>query len=285
MPGNCCICGCELEGFRRDPLPVCAKPCCRYRYGVLPRNQVCVECGQPLKRHERGMAACSAQSCRFAVLKKRLLETQTAEALAHVELRGAAARRKALRDPETFPIVALPTQRNPLGRVGTRRTREFRQHVETLVAQAFALNQALPAEPARQSCAPVASSPAGQLTRRACTLCKGQCCISGGHNQAWVTADTISRYRREHPGVSASEMVSAYIGAIGSRTYRHSCIYHGRHGCSLSRELRSDTCNNYYCTPVRQFHEQASGASPARAFLVFQNTHGDLKGCFVEKGA
>lgn len=200
------------------------------------------------------------------------------------ELRAStAARKRKLRDLETFPIIALPSQRNRLRRVAAGRKQAFRKYLENLVERVFAAAPTRPAAPEEQTSAPCASSPAGRLTTRACTLCKGQCCVSGGRNNAWIKLETIVRYRDAHPDGSAHEIVNTYMAAIGSRTYQPSCIYHGSHGCTLSRELRSDTCNNYFCIPVREFHAQAPETADARAFLVFQDRAGAQRGRFVEE--
>jgi hypothetical protein len=48
-----------------------------------------------------------------------------------------------------------------------------------------------------------------------------------------------------------------------------SCINHGATGCSLPREMRSDTCNDYFCNPMRAWQARcASGERPLGAFVI-----------------
>ena len=48
-----------------------------------------------------------------------------------------------------------------------------------------------------------------------------------------------------------------------------SCIFHGEHGCGLARELRSDTCNNYFCGPMHEWiGRPAATAAPLTAVIV-----------------
>ena len=38
-----------------------------------------------------------------------------------------------------------------------------------------------------------------------------------------------------------------YLEHVPPVTYRDSCIFHGKQGCTLDRSLRADVCNTYYC--------------------------------------
>ena len=48
---------------------------------------------------------------------------------------------------------------------------------------------------------------------------------------------------------------SIYLGKLGGTTYRGSCIYHGAAGCELPREMRSDTCNGFYCADLARLDQ------------------------------
>ena len=90
----------------------------------------------------------------------------------------------------------------------------------------------------------LASNPS--ILDQACARCRGHCCRNGGE-EAYLTEDTIRRYLHEHPGTRPLDLLEAYLARVGHETFEGSCIFHGPTGCTLSREMRSDTCNGYFC--------------------------------------
>jgi hypothetical protein len=105
---------------------------------------------------------------------------------------------------------------------------------------------------------------------RVCAFCQGWCCRSGG-DHAYLTVDTLRRYLAAHPGRRPRDVLADYLGRVGHKTYRGSCVYHGPAGCGLPREMRSDTCNDYYCTGLDRFREAVGDVAPARAAVVSQS--------------
>jgi hypothetical protein len=81
----------------------------------------------------------------------------------------------------------------------------------------------------------------------ACSLCKGSCCTSGG-NDAFLSESTMTRVRRTNPELDIVEVAHLYIQRVPDEGYEESCVFHGRKGCTLDRSLRSDVCNDFFCT-------------------------------------
>lgn len=282
---GCCICGQMLGVVRLWPAPVCARPRCRFQYSRLPPDSLCSECGVPLHEGERRARHCAQRSCTFSAARKLVEATRAAREKSRAELRETLAARRGLRDAQRYDIIAVPSQRAPLTRLSEGRKRDFRRQLEALVERVCAAP--LQAPPLSDNAAkPLAASPAvAQVLGAACAQCKGHCCVGGGTHLAWLKAETIARYVDEHPGTTGPEIVAAYMSAIGSRSYRDSCIYHGRQGCTLPRALRSDTCNRFYCQPLKEFAAQATDAGPVRVFLVVRTSKGQDRGSFVESQA
>jgi hypothetical protein len=54
-----------------------------------------------------------------------------------------------------------------------------------------------------------------------------------------------------------------YLERIPATGYDGSCIFHGEHGCTLDRSLRSGVCNVYYCDMLGRFVDNADKATSA----------------------
>lgn len=154
--------------------------------------------------------------------------------------------------------VVVPRYAGVLAPVTTERRRELRAHLlrtlRTLGARYR--DEATPATPLR----PEPQGFPGTVAHAACTLCRGYCCRGGGE-RAYLDERDFARVRRTLPELSASALVHAYLHRVPEKAHAGSCIFHGRHGCTLPRTLRSDVCNSYFCAGLRDFlHAQdASG--------------------------
>jgi hypothetical protein len=70
-----------------------------------------------------------------------------------------------------------------------------------------------------------------------------------------------------------------YGAAIPDDTVEQSCIFHGARGCALPRELRSHTCNDYFCRPVRDW---IGRAAPQEAAVVIMMGDQVLRSALIE---
>lgn len=104
-----------------------------------------------------------------------------------------------------------------------------------------------------------------------CATCRGWCCRQGG-THAFLTADRIRRLLRERPDLDPDDVPALYEGYLGPRHLRGGCVFQGESGCRLPRELRGDTCNEYFCPDLvqvrRQWRKPGSGDDQHRFVAV-----------------
>lgn len=89
-----------------------------------------------------------------------------------------------------------------------------------------------------------------RLNGSACGTCGGLCCNLGG-DQAFLNVSKFTEVFAAQPDAGPEEIVDEYIAKIPTETFLDSCIFHGLHGCGLSKQQRSVTCNRYLCSSLQ----------------------------------
>lgn len=169
-----------------------------------------------------------------------------------------------------------------MSRLPRRRLALFRAHLEALAPAALTLarNSGDDVQAAATGVASTHSS-ADTIAARGCGKCRGYCCATGARTHAWLRVETLAAFVRTAPTMTAPALVERYLSFVGERTSRNSCVYHGRRGCTLPREMRADVCNEYFCPPLIALRAQTADDGPARAFLVTVEADGSSRGKFV----
>jgi hypothetical protein len=270
----CVICGTPLTLLDAVTRPTCRSSTCRWRYATMPDSQKCRVCGRPLALAERVGRLCGREACRDARMREwrdwrehRREEDRELRAQAEA-LRAERAAALGIPDPETYAVALTPAfVGGGLVPVPRERRRALREHLTRVATAAFEKPDAgSPEQPDPQ--APSAVSPAvGQLLCAACATCGGHCCRNGSE-RAYVSADTIRRVMREEPGLTVNAVVARYLRRVGKVSHDRSCIYHGPDGCTLTREMRSDTCNRYFCGELTQLKRSVEKGATSRVFLT-----------------
>jgi hypothetical protein len=285
------ICGAPHVGPDERARPVCQNAACRWRYDTAPRRQGCLVCQRPLVVAELALGVCSSDRCRrawFVERPQRLRREQRAamDAQAH-ELRQRAGRTLHVAEPETYAVAIIPGFAERMGRLPRGRRVAFRFRLRELVEEAFAPSStdapsrtAEPAEPPP----PEPSAEAAAVLGAACARCRGYCCRGGG-THAYLSAATIRRYRDAHPEQGPAEVATAYEARLPERSFRGSCVFHGARGCTLSREMRSDICNRFFCEGLRDFKDALVPGEPVRAFVASATAGQVHAGAFVDRDA
>ncbi len=67
--------------------------------------------------------------------------------------------------------------------------------------------------------------------------------------------ETIFRYMSGHPDQKPRHVLAAYMEYVAEKSYEGSCVYHTEKGCSLPRNMRSNTCNNFLCDSLIELSE------------------------------
>ncbi len=81
---------------------------------------------------------------------------------------------------------------------------------------------------------------------RACSACRGWCCRRGG-THAFLDQDSLARVLQADPTLTVRALEALYLAHLGGDHLDGGCIFQGATGCRLPRELRSNTCNTWFC--------------------------------------
>jgi hypothetical protein len=230
--------------------PVCAAPDCRRKYF--------------LDWHRKHQAPVQQAKREQAARQRQEAEAAARRVIAAWDGSGAAA------DSSTLPLALIPAWEPPrVANLPERRRRAFRDNLMRLISQASVGWRDAPAD-GKDASAPESAAPDLQpVLNQVCAFCEGWCCRNGA-DHAYLTVETLRRYLAAHPGRRPRDVLANYLDRVGHRTYRGSCVYHGPTGCTLSREMRSDICNRFYCRGLSQFQHTVGPSAPPRAAVATQ---------------
>jgi hypothetical protein len=157
----------------------------------------------------------------------------------------------------TVPLLDAPLEPPSRGRV-----RALKKH---LVQSLRDLRAARRPDKLIQRITPEPTGFAVAVLTAGCGLCRGKCCTGGGEH-AYIDERTMARVRRDNPTLDAGAIIKSYLERVAPLSYRASCLFHGRSGCTLGRGLRAELCNAYYCNGLRDFLKHSP--MPGRAQIV-----------------
>jgi hypothetical protein len=164
----------------------------------------------------------------------------------------------AIADDTSLPVI-VPRSSKVLVPTPSERARRLRKHLIAALRALRTMKRLNPSDP------PPPTEPAGFMARvaqTACTLCKGWCCKGGG-DHAYLDEQTMARVRRDRPDLEARAILMLYIENVPRDGYEGSCLFHGSQGCTLTRSLRSDVCNSYFCAGLASYLSGDDATSPA----------------------
>ena len=254
------VCGSGIRTLAADADAVCESAHCRMlmtrRANISPEAfRFLIEVHRRQRREQRERAEAE---------RLRLAERSAREALEHKSIRDAVGRQERLPD-SSYPLLVLPSGPRGLEEPSQQRRQLYREHLDAIIAEAIA-GEADDAATLRDKS--IAEDPVAPLAAQLCTLCRGGCCSIGG-NKAFLTAATIRRLMRLRPELRPDRVADEYLDRLGARTVAGSCINHTSTGCSLPREMRADTCNDYFCRAMREWQARyESGDRPLGAFVI-----------------
>ena len=278
VTSTCLICQAPLSFWQAQNSRLCGRRECEWRYALLRKqHEVCVVCGRPLSARELPTQVCAASACQRAAVVDRgrmVYERNEARyaALIQQEIEQATRLRDQVmaafgfREPDSFRLAVIPAATARLVKPPERRRRALRDHLNALLSQmaglsALPLPAEEPAQPAKREFRLQA------VLSQACACCRGFCCEGGG-DHAYLTVETIRRYRAAHPDQRPRDILAAYLERVGPRTVEGSCIYHQANGCALPRAQRADLCNRHFCKALVEFQRDLPMTGPIRSFFV-----------------
>ena len=207
------------------------------------------------------------------VLMQRMIE-RSREAVRDRQFADAlrqAARRRVGLDAEAHDpfVLIVPAQRSGVVAVTAERRQRLRRHIAALLRRMKAKGGAGEAD----ETPPPPPAPSA-VARQACASCRGRCCGHGGE-RAYLTEATLARVAASGDRPAPGRILRRYMACVPREAVDDSCIFHGTHGCTLDRALRSDTCNNHYCTAMKAYLRDAP-MRETRDVLVAAEDHGKL---------
>ena len=163
-------------------------------------------------------------------------------------------------DDDCHPVI-VPRNDKSVVAVSPERVRRLREHlIETL-------HEMRTAKPWVRSITSARRAPTGfpaRVAQTACALCKGWCCRNGD-DDGFLDDLTLKRLRVAMPDMTDGAILRLYLARVPAAAYRNSCIFHGKHGCTLDRSLRADICNNYFCGGLGAYMKTGEGV-PTKVF-------------------
>ena len=112
-----------------------------------------------------------------------------------------------------------------------------------------------------------------------CASCQGGCCTLGGQNGAYLTVKTARELLDRHPEWGSADLVDTWASYLPDKSIERSCPNQTHTGCALPRELRSRTCNGFYCDALKKLQDDAVDRGGVMPVIALQNG-GDLWGRF-----
>ena len=163
-------------------------------------------------------------------------------------------------DDDNHPVM-VPHNDKALVAIAPQRARRLR---ERLIKELRDLRNGKHLE---RFVSPVRPEPTGfaaRVAHTACSLCKGWCCRNGD-DDGFLDDRTLARVRLARPDITERALLRLYLDRVPQVSYRDSCIFHGRHGCTLDRSMRADVCNTYYCGGLGAYMKTGA-AVPTKVF-------------------
>ena len=247
------------------------------QYARLAPYQICSVCGRALSPAQYGLRTCASPACMVAATKESIRrdeEEQRRRAVREAKvlaLRDQLAGAANVEERETYRVIHIPRVRLQATKPSEQRRLAFRDFLNRLISKLGVDDSGPKAEEAgsdsrvKPDAAP--NTEALAVLNTACGLCQGYCCQSGGQH-AYLSVETIRRYMSRNPDLHPGDVLDAYLACVGELSMEGSCLFHGPVGCGLSREMRSDICNRFYCGGLKEFQNGLAPEGPVRVFLA-----------------
>jgi len=217
--------------------------------------------------------ACANAECRLGLFAEKRRRDHAKRAILIEDarrLRDQRAEAAGIENPGSYALIVIPSFAAPVTKLPERRRRALRAWLMRLIRAAAVSRRDAPASlPALAK--PTAPKTALQsVIGQACAQCRGSCCRGGG-DHAYLSIDVVRRFMHAHPNLRPREVLAIYLDRLSNNTYEDSCAYHGLHGCGLSAEMRSDTCNHFFCEGLKDLLRSEANAESVRAFLASEH--------------
>lgn len=268
----------------------------------------CEVCGAAVPLRKRGTGGCGDPQCDLVLamrqrmqpgqyadylrMQRRLIAQRRRQQAAHAELVARLKREDeatdralmaSLPDAEGATAVRIPRAELRLEPLPPERAAAYEDHLRERIAAATADGEdggeewderKLGWDPAQHDAIFVQHPALRARSDALCTACRGSCC-SRGADHAYLRVETMRAALRAEPGLDGEGLLARYLDRLPAESVAGSCINQTAQGCALPRALRSETCNAFYCGPLRTFIEAAEDSPDATGpVLAIVRDHG-----------
>lgn len=167
-----------------------------------------------------------------------------------------------------IPVVAIvPANRNTLMASSTVRREAFLQHLSDVFDDVEKGNK--PTDGVYTAkLFPEYDAHETELLGKACATCQGHCCRLG-EDHAFQDYSSLKFFleARENT-ISKQQLLELYADEFPQQSYSGGCVFQGEKGCTLNREMRSFTCNNYQCEGLGNYHASIRQSDSSLSFVA-----------------
>lgn len=248
---------------------------------ILPGKGKCIVCGRSITDREwQFYRTCDNWKCRNMRWRRQHADRErrnervrrhnkSFEERVYV-LRDRAAVLQGIENQESYTPALVPALQRALTRLPDVRRSALSDHLNGLIAEARKEPMVSTDERlfgAENGVVPEMDSLSFSVAENACGTCRGFCCVNG-RDHAYLTVETINHCWENYPQLEAHDVHSVFLSHIKEWTFENSCIFHSQNGCSLPRELRSNTCNEFGCHQLNQLLKRMQRVKSHQTFYI-----------------
>jgi hypothetical protein len=181
--------------------------------------------------------------------------------------------------PEQLQVVSIPFNPNQTTTLDYAVIEAFAEHLQQLVEHYSGEDES---DHVTDFVAPDDIDVLAPALETACTACRGHCCFNGREYYAFIEESTISRVLSQDDELALENIAELYLSYIPSQTIEGGCVYQAEHGCCLPGELKADICDQYFCSGLRDFIEEADSTSTEQTVLAVWKNDELIEHIFLE---
>jgi len=218
-----------------------------------------------------------------AAAKKYIKEVEVKESGENQKIIQLTLKKTPELDEKNVHLLTIPSGLSRLVTTSKKRIQNYTEHLNSIISQAIDFSESSEVVFGQQYDdvhenflnveKRLAENPKiNTISDKLCSMCKGGCCAAG-RDSAYLTVDTIRRYMDVNPGLSEKDILDSYLSNISLETVEDACINQTKTGCALPTEMRSDTCNGYYCDSLKSYQKEHAGKTDLGRVLAIQRSN------------
>ena len=264
---KCSVCGETAHLFSPNSDPVCLRVECKH---VIEKKKT-MSPGKFTQYFSLQSEQIKCNIQQTALKTKKIAEQREKEEKEYVDYMMKMINKINCFNPTVYPYTILSKNTRHTAKLPRSRKMLFRNFLSSLVNEVYLEAEANNDRNAEFNERQYSVEAAPPIEAKACAVCRGICCNTGGKKNAYIKKDTILRYMSEHPGQKPMHILAAYMEHIGEKTVTESCVYHTETGCCLPRTIRSDTCNEFLCDSLIKLDERLNKTPASKAIFLIES--------------